>query len=470
MTAAAGGGGFRAGFAAVEITPAPGTHLAGRGDGAHRSAEAILDPLYARAAVFEHGGRRVCFLILDVTIVTRPWTERLRRAAADQWGFAPEAVMVAATQTHSAPPLGHFMVDDDFPALPAEQEYLRGGETAYFERACNGAVEAIAGAVADLAPAAAAAGSAVRDGLAFNRRGITRDGRVTMPWFYSSLQQPLGPTHIRYLEGPVDPEVGVLCFRGEDLAPRGALLHYTCHPVNVFAQPGNAVSADWPGAWAHQLRERLGMARLPVVLNGCCGNLNPWPAFEPDFHPDHRRMGAILAERAEAVARQLRYGPVERLDWRCRRVPLHLKSADPERLAAAAAMLAEHPQPLWSAERPGTIHPDWFRAASVMSVELMRRRGPDLAYEIQAFRLGDTAVVGLPGEPFVEGQLAIKLASPAAQTFVAHAATEYVGYLPTRAAHARGGHEVDFSYWAKLAPEALDRVVEETTVLLRELF
>ena len=151
----AGVHGFRAGFATVEITPAPGTHLAGRGDGVHRSA-----------AVFEHGGRRACFLILDVTIVTRPWTERIRRAAAEGWGFEPEAVMVAATQTHSAPPLGHFMVDEGFPALPADEEYLRGGETAYFERAYAGAVEAIS--------------RAVRDGLAFNRRGITRDGGVTI--------------------------------------------------------------------------------------------------------------------------------------------------------------------------------------------------------------------------------------------------------------------------------------------------
>jgi hypothetical protein len=321
-----------------------------------------------------------------------------------------------------------------------------------------------------LQPVSVASGSAVLDGVAFNRRAICRDGRISMPWFYSSLQQPLGPTHIRYMEGPIDPEVGVMCLRHDDLTLGAALLHYTCHPVNVFAQPGNAVSADWPGAWSGTVQSRLAMDTSPLVLNGCCGNINPWPPFEPDFHPDHRRMGRALAGRAEAVVRQLPFRPATDLAWRAKKVPLELKPADPDRVAAAQSMLEAHPGPLWSQERPGTIDPEWFRAASVMSVELMRRRGPALDYEIQALRLGDTAIVALPGEPFVEGQLAIKLASPAAQTFVVHAATEYVGYLPTREAHRRGGHEVDFSYWAKLCPEALDTVVEEAGALLRELF
>jgi len=70
----------------------------------------------------------------------------------------------------------------------------------------------------------------------------------------------------------------------------------------------------------------------------------------------------------------------------------------------------------------------------------------------------------------VEGQLEIKIGSPAYHTFVAHCTTQYVGYLPTRDAFRRGGHEVDFSYWAKLAPEALETVVRNAVSLLKELF
>jgi|YNPNPStandDraft_1061719.scaffolds.fasta_scaffold11115_3 neutral ceramidase len=458
---------MQAGAAKVEITPRAGTHLAGSGAGEHRPAQVVLDPLYARAVVFESGGRKVCFLSLDVTIVTEEWTEHLRRAAAERFGFDPDAVMVHATQTHSAPSLGHFMFDPDFPELPPDIEYLRGGETPFFEFAAARAIEAIGAADRSLRPVQIGVGSALRDGLAFNRRGVTREGKAVMPWLYSRRQYPLGPTHLRYLEGPTDPEVGVFGARDESLRMVAMLLHFTCHPVNVFATQYHAVSADWPGIWAGEMENRFGGGAL--VLNGCCGNLNPWPAFEPDFVPDHRRMGQALAETASAVVGRLEFSEAEALAWKVRHVPLPLKPADPERLARAEQVLAEHPAPRWSEERPGLIDGAWFQAASVKSVELMRRRRPDFPYEIQVLRVGDTVFVGLPGEPFVEGQLAIKVGSPAYPTYVAHATTHYVGYVPTASAFPRGGHEVDFSYWAKLAPESLDRIVENALDLIREV-
>ena len=87
-------------------------------------------------------------------------------------------------------------------------------------------------------------------------------------------------------------------------------------------------------------------------------------------------------------------------------------------------------------------------------------------------RVGDAAIVGLPGEPFVEGQLAIKSASPAGATFVAHACSHYVGYIPTRQATATEGHETNArcTYWAKLAPDSLERIVAQARQMLADVF
>lgn len=461
---------MKIGMGSADMTPPAGTHLAGSGAGEHRPARVVLEPLKARAAVFEQDGRRFCILALDVTIITAEWTTRIREAATQRFGLAPDAVMVHATQTHSAPGFGHFMFDPDFPRLPADTEYLRGSETPYVEFACGRAVDAIGRAVADLEPAEFGCASAVRDDLAFNRRGVTRDGACCMPWFYSAQQRPLGPTHIRYLEGPTDPEVGVFAARRADMSYKGLLLHHTCHPVNVFATQYYAVSPDWCGVWCERLEAMVRAPEAALVVNGCCGNINPWPAFTPDFQPDHRRMGQALADTAAAILGRMTFAAADRLDWRLKRIPLPLKPADPERLARARKMLAEFPEPKWLEETPRRIDPAWFQAASIQSVELMRQRSPVLEYEILAARVGDTAFVGLPGEPFVEGQLQIKLGSPAAQTFVAHVCSQYVGYVPTAAAFPHGGHEVDFSYWAKLAPAALDTIVAESVALLRELW
>jgi len=461
---------MRIGIAAADITPKAGTHLAGSGAGEHRPARMALDPLHARALVAESGGTMLCIIALDVTIVTSDWTARIRDAVSAQHGIAVEAIMVHAIQTHSAPALGHFMFDPDFPALPPEIEYLRGSEASYAAWVTGRVVAAVGLAIADLEPVQVGSASAVRDDLAFNRRAITRDGRACMPWMFSHRDLPLGPSHIRFIEGPIDPEVGVFAARRDDLSLKAVLLHHTCHPVNVFATQYYAVSADWPGAWCESVGRQTGAIDRAIVLNGCCGNINPWPAFQADFRPDHRRMGAALADSAMAVLPRIEFRPADEVNWCLDHVSIPLKPADADRLAGARRTLDEHPEPRWLDETPPRIDPVWFQAASIESVELMRRRGPCIDYEVQAFRLGDLAIVGFPGEPFVEGQLDLKLRSPSPQTFVAHCCTQYVGYLPTREAFAHGGHEVDFSYWAKLAPEALDLAVDKALELLRGLF
>ena len=85
-------------------------------------------------------------------------------------------------------------------------------------------------------------------------------------------------------------------------------------------------------------------------------------------------------------------------------------------------------------------------------------------------RIGDLAVIGWPGEPFVEAQLAIKKGSPAAYTFVAHFCNDSAGYQPTREAFKRGGYETRTANWSKLAPEALEVVQDTTVEMLRELY
>ena len=50
--------------------------------------------------------------------------------------------------------------------------------------------------------------------------------------------------------------------------------------------------------------------------------------------------------------------------------------------------------------------------------------------------------------------------------------SHYVGYLPTREAAVKGGHEANFhyTYWAKLAPDSLDTVVDNAVACIREMF
>lgn len=58
-------GQLRAGAAFVHSTPGSGTHLSGSGYEEHRPAQAVIDPLFAKAIVFESGDRRASPLILS---------------------------------------------------------------------------------------------------------------------------------------------------------------------------------------------------------------------------------------------------------------------------------------------------------------------------------------------------------------------------------------------------------------------
>jgi len=70
------------------------------------------------------------------------------------------------------------------------------------------------------------------------------------------------------------------------------------------------------------------------------------------------------------------------------------------------------------------------------------RGSETIPLEVQVFRLSrDVAVVGLPGEVFVDLGLAIKRASPFATTLVIELCQDAPGYIPTKKAFAEGSYE-----------------------------
>jgi neutral ceramidase len=86
--------------------------------------------------------------------------------------------------------------------------------------------------------------------------------------------------------------------------------------------------------------------------------------------------------------------------------------------------------------------------------------------EVTAIRLGDAALVALPGEPFSTVGAAIREGSPIPHTMVLGYAGGYIGYVPDRRAYEAGGYEALVSW---LEPTAADLLVEAAAGLLAEL-
>ena len=462
---------LRVGAAMVDVTPEPGTHLGGAW-GVLRPGKVVWERLYARAMVMEFEGRRFCIASPDLEIVTREYSDRIRRETADQCELEYDAIAVAFPQIHSVPPVGNFILGDEIGEIPAEHEYLRGSQSDYCDIAVKGIVESIIQANEQLAPVEMVWGRAVRDDLAFNRRGVTRDNSIVMPWFFSGQDMPLGPSNICYMEGPADPEIGFAGFRNASGEFVSAFLHFTCHPVNVFATEKHAISSDWPGAWCQGVQEAFGAQCIPLTLNGCCGNINPWPPFVPDFKPDHRHMGRELSKTTVRIAAQAAVGQTVPFDYRVKHLAMPLKKASEEDRCSAEEMLARNPSPVWQEDNPEHVTDDWIDAAMLLSVEMERENCPDYDCEIQVVRVGDLAIVNLPGEPFVEAQLEIKIKSPAAITMFTHCANDFAGYIAPIASYARGGHEIRKkpAKWAKVESGALEAITKSVIEMLEELY
>jgi neutral ceramidase len=454
------GGAFSAGAAQVDLTPDVDVHLAVT-VGNHWPVKLVSDPIFARALVLEQGSRRICLISTDLLMINRDYSDILRARIAEEIGCAFDAVLLHAVQNHAGPALGNFQITDEYTDLPSEVSWMRGGDERYGPFAVERILAAVALADQRLQPAAVAADSAVEGRLAFNRRMVMRDGSISMPKGGSC------DPRFRYVEGPMDPELGVVCLRAANLRPMALLVHYTCHPVHVFKK--GLISGDWPGALSSMLTAAYGSQCTSLVLNGACGNINPWDPFDPSYVPDHRRMARILAEGVRRVIDGLRFEEQAILDYGSRHLSIPIRQASPEDVRAARDLLRAHPEPPWTDDEHLSVDKDWQYAHAQLDVERRRESDPFFDYEIQVIRIGSTAIVGLPGEPFVEGGLHIKLDSPTFPTYVAHN-TSMAGYIPTREAMLSKGYETRTANWSKFVPEALDMIVDEAGMLLREVF
>lgn len=92
-----------------------------------------------------------------------------------------------------------------------------------------------------------------------------------------------------------------------------------------------------------------------------------------------------------------------------------------------------------------------------------------LAARIAALRLGDAALVFLPGEAFVEIGLGILAESPFRFTAVAAYANDYLGYIPTDRAFLNRGYEIGPGRWSRVALGSEGAVRRTAVELLDEI-
>ncbi|MCD6395655.1 MAG: neutral/alkaline non-lysosomal ceramidase N-terminal domain-containing protein [Planctomycetes bacterium] len=437
---------LQAGIAVVDITPPTGYRMSGYFR--ERLSTGTLNPLKAKAFVLKHGGEKVAMVSCDIIGLPLAVTSKARQLASARTGIPAENILIAATHTHTGPLYWGTLRKHFHDKAIAESGHDPREKIDYAVQLTERIIEAVCKADASVRPVAMRAGKAEQKGLSFNRRFHMKDGPVR---FNPGVLNP----DIVKVAGPIDPDVGIVFI--DDAAagkPIGAIVNFALHLDTVG---GTSYAADYPFYVEQVLRAEYGEDFVLFFGTGTCGDINHIDVTRKErLKTDY--IGTTLGQTVVSKADELSVLSAPRLAMKNAIVnaPLQRYTADEIK---------------WARDNMGKVGTrelsflEQVRAYKLLAVEM--RRGDTIPLEIQVIRLGaDSAVVGLPGEVFVDIGLAIKEQSPFATTLVIELCQDAPGYIPTKKAFAEGSYETVNS---RIAPGGGEMILEKAVALLKAL-
>jgi neutral/alkaline ceramidase-like enzyme len=421
---------FKAAVAKADITPPSGLPMYGFFDRIKddKLSTGILDPLYARVLVIEVGERRLALVTLDLGRTFDESTiARLRQRVTTSAGIS--LLLVTASHTHSGP-----NILDEYPG-----NHLPAWETT--------AVEKIAAAVTDASHHLLEAKMGTGRGevyIGYNRRQVHADNKVTMLWTNPDKQ----PT------APLDPSVWVMRIDDLNGKPMAILVNYACHPV-VLGSDNLQYSADFVATMAAKVEKGFDSMPLCFFLQGADGDINPYFATTPitdgavakrDWTGE--QLGAEATRVAKAVHTDVPREPA--IDFADDVMPFQSRW-DPRKfreglLTSYGPRVFEDHADLFVNDPPPTV-----LELHVTTVLLNKQ----------------IAVLGMPGEPFVNFQINWRDRCPVEDAVVLGYANGYFDYFPTIDAAEEGGYGagdsntyVEVGAGERMLRQALVRVYE----------
>jgi neutral ceramidase len=423
---------FLAGAATSNITPPLGTPVVG--GFRPYPADHVHDELHARCLVLDNGEARLAFVVCDLLGANQIVFDEARRLVTAETGLPGAHLFMSCTHTHSA---GSVLGADRFSARPELDEYQRF----VARRIADG----VRRAIKNLAPAQIgwAVGHEPRE--VFNRRWFMKPGTMPKNPFGETtdavkMNPPRASKDLDRPSGPTDPEITLIAVRTPGGRPISLLASYSLHYVGGVR--GADISADYYGMFCDRMHQLLNVDRqdppfVAMLANGTSGNINNIDFSKPaEKHAPYEKMH-IVADRVADAAHKA-YTTIQWKDW----VPLKgqfetldiaYRHPTAEQLARAKAILAEPKSKDGAALSLEEIYAD-----RVVRVSESPQR---LALPLQAMRIGDLAIGGVPGEVFVETGLAFKERSPFKPSLIISLNNGYYGYIPTPEHHKLGGYE-----------------------------
>ncbi len=385
----------------VDATPPIGSPAA------YATTRSITDSLSARGIIILSNQKPIVLCAVDWIGIANEGLEVWKESLAKAAGTTVDRVSVHSLHQHDA-------ARCDFTVENILEKYGMGGtrfDNSFYLRV----IEQVALAVENAKKNAQVVtqlgfGEAKVEKVASNRRILGKDGKVAIVR-YSSSKDSLA---IAAPEGLIDPWLKCVSFWNKE-KPIAVLTYYATHPQSYYGT--GDVSCDFVGIGRNSFEKVIGVPS--VHFNGAGGNIaaGKYNDGSPEMRP-------ILAGRMEAGMKKA---------WEAtKKTPISGKDL------------------VWRIEH----------VSLPVASDLIAERELGKQAVVSSLQLGNTWLLNLPGEAFVEYQLAAKAIRP--NDHVCTAAYEEYGprYIGIKKSYSEGGYEMTQSYVSPDVEEVLMNAIK----------
>ncbi len=413
----------------IDVTPSPGSYLA---YGIEKNTWDL--GLRARGIVLLGAGRPIALCAVDWIGIGSEGHDAFCAELADALGTSPDRIAVQTVHQHDTPWCNYgaeqLLSQAGLPVTKYDGTFAREVVRRLGKAARESLQEAVSITEVGF-------GEAMVYQVASNRRIRSAKGDTII----TRLSSCSDPVLRNAPEGTIDPVVSVVSFWHNN-KPVAILSYYATHPQSYYRT--GIANPDFPGL-ARFLRQLEVPQALHIHFNGAGGNVAA--GKYNDGSPENR---GILARRLADGMKNAWEGTTrfsvtkEDIRW----------NVEPVFLPPAAH--------LWEL-KDGPPDSLLVKSNAARLAWLLRcERG--IKINISCLSVGKIRILHLPGEPFVEFQLAAKSERKDLKVAVAGYGDAGPGYIGTRESYSEGGYET--SYVSNVSQEAGDILMEAVRKLL----
>ena len=423
----------------ADVTPPLGSPLC---NGNVKPVLEVVTPLTARGIVLLGAGEPIVLCAVDWVGIANESHDAFRISLAQAAGTKIERVTLHTLHQHDAP-------GSDFATERLLASHGLGGlysNRGFDEDSMAKIAGALRGSMMETQPVThSGLGVGRVEKVASNRRILGPSGQVVLQRQSSGGRNPAARAAP---EGTIDPDVRLLSLwnNGKAIA---VLTWYATHPQSYYGR--GSVNWDFVGM-AREIRSKALPGIPHIHFNGAGGNV-----AAGKYNDGAKEKRPLLAGRLAAGmklawdSQKLQTLTARDVEWKVVPVPIPVRDTlDDDELLAKIT---------------NTKLKDRDRVRAARDLTFLRRAVSGYRIPLSCLRLGTARIVHMPGELFVEYQLAAQSLRP--DDFVAMAAYgDYgPGYIGTEVAYTQGGYETGIV--SRVAPEIESVLMDAVRKLLK---